>query len=78
MVFKRKKNIFKNVLFSFLFVILDITAKKLPDNTGRGGIIFKVKEGTWNVVSEKIKAEVNKVNPNAELMLSYMEEEYDK
>ena len=29
----------------------------LPDNTGRGGIIFKVKEGTWNVVSEKIKAE---------------------
>ena len=31
----------------------------LPDNTGRGGIIFKVKEGTWNVVSEKIKAEVN-------------------
>ncbi|RHR95275.1 hypothetical protein DWW20_19720 [Ruminococcus sp. AF14-5] len=35
MVFKRKKNIFKNVLFSFLFVILDITAKKLPDNTGR-------------------------------------------
>ena len=45
----------------------------LPDNTGRGGIIFKVKEGTWNVVSEKIKAEVNKVNPNAELMLSNME-----
>ena len=49
----------------------------LPDNTGRGGIIFKVKEGTWNVVSEKIKAEVNKVNPNAELMLSNMEEVYD-
>ena len=33
--------------------------------------------GTWNVVSEKIKAEVNKVNPNAELMLSNMEEVYD-
>ena len=49
----------------------------LPDNTGRGGIIFKVKEGTWNVVSEKIKAEVNKVNPNAELMLSNIEEVYD-
>ena len=49
----------------------------LPDNTGRGGIIFKVKEGTWNIVSEKIKAEVDKVNPNAELILSNMEEVYD-
>ena len=49
----------------------------LPDNIGRGGIIFKVKEGTWNIVSEKIKAEVNKVNPNAELMLSNIEEVYD-
>ena len=28
-------------------------------------------------LSEKIKAEVNKVNPNAELMLSNMEEVYD-
>ena len=49
----------------------------LPDNIGRGGIIFKVKEGTWNIVSEKIKAEVNKVNPNAELMLSNIEKVYD-
>lgn len=49
----------------------------LPDSISRGGLIFKVKEGTWNFVSEKIKAEVNKVNSNAELMLSNMEEVYD-
>ena len=36
-----------------------------------------MKEGTWNIVSEKIKAEVDKVNPNAELILSNMEEVYD-
>ena len=36
-----------------------------------------MKEGIWNIVSEKIKAEVDKVNPNAELILSNMEEVYD-
>ena len=30
-----------------------------------GHIIFKVKEGTWNKVSQKLYEEVNKVNPNA-------------
>ena len=50
----------------------------LPDNT----LLTSKTLGYWRELincklSEKIKAEVNKVNPNAELMLSNMEEVYD-
>lgn len=49
----------------------------LPQTTERGHPIFKVKEGMWKVVAEKLKAEVAKIDPNAELDLSNMEEVYD-
>lgn len=49
----------------------------LLKSTERGHPIFKVKEGMWKVVAEKLKAEVAKIDPNAELDLSNMEEVYD-
>ena len=41
-------------------------------------MIFKFKEGTWKNVSQKLREEAYKVNPNAELRLINMEEKYDK
>lgn len=71
------KGVIKNISYNAPIHPVAPAMFHLPDSRDRGGIIFKVKEGTWNIVSEKIKAEVNKVNPNAELMLSNMEEVYD-
>ncbi|WP_290233123.1 ABC transporter permease [Bacteroides acidifaciens] len=71
------KGVIKNISYNAPIHPVAPAMFHLPDSRDRGGIIFKVKEGTWDIVSEKIKAEVNKVNPNAELMLSNMEEVYD-
>ena len=71
------KGVIKNISYNAPIHPVAPAMFHLPDSRDRGGIIFKVKEGTWNIVSEKIKAEVNKVNPNAELMLSNIEEVYD-
>ena len=43
-----------------------------------GHIIFKVKEGTWNKVSQKLYEEVNKVNPNAIVDLVNMGDTYNE
>lgn len=71
------KGVIKNISYNAPIHPVAPAMFHLPDSRDRGGIIFKVKEGAWNIVSEKIKAEVNKVNPNAELMLSNMEEVYN-
>ncbi|WP_294553940.1 ABC transporter permease [uncultured Bacteroides sp.] len=71
------KGVIKNISYNAPIHPVAPAMFHLPDSRDKGGIIFKVKEGTWDIVSEKIKAEVNKVNPNAELMLSNMEEVYD-
>ena len=71
------KGVIKNISYNAPIHPVAPAMFHLPDSRDRGGPIFKVKEGTWNIVSEKIKAEVNKVNPNAELMLSNIEEVYD-
>lgn len=71
------KGVIKNISYNAPIHPVAPAMFHLPDSRDRGGVIFKVKEGTWNIVSEKIKAEVDKVNPNAELMLSNMEEVYD-
>ena len=71
------KGVIKNISYNAPIHPVAPAMFHLPDSRDRGGIIFKVEEGTWDIVSEKIKAEVNKVNPNAELMLSNMEEVYD-
>ena len=43
-----------------------------------GHIIFKVKEGTWNKVSQKLYEELNKVNPNAIVDLVNMGDTYNE
>lgn len=50
----------------------------LQKGRDNGHIIFKVKEGTWNKVSQKLHEEVNKVNPNAILDLENMEDTYNE
>ena len=49
----------------------------LQKNNDRGHLIFKVKEGTWNKVSQNLQEEVHKVNPDAILDLINMEEAYN-
>lgn len=43
----------------------------------RKHIIFRVREGSWNVVSEKLGEEIRKINPDSEYTLLNMEEVYD-
>ena len=50
----------------------------LQKGRDNGHIIFKVKEGTWNKVSQKLYEEVNKVNPNAIVDLVNMEDTYNE
>lgn len=50
----------------------------LQKDRDNGHIIFKVKEGTWSKVSQKLHEEVNKVNPNAILDLENMEDTYNE
>lgn len=41
-------------------------------------ILFKVKEGTWKSVTQRLQEDVNKLNPNVNLRICNIEEEYDK
>ena len=50
----------------------------LQKGRDNGHIIFKVKEGTWSKVSQKLHEEVNKVNPNAILDLENMDDTYNE
>ena len=43
----------------------------------RKHIIFRVREGSWNVVSEKLGEEIRKINPDSGYTLLNMEEVYD-
>lgn len=43
----------------------------------RKHIIFRTREGSWNVVSEKLGMEIRKINPDSEYTLLNMEEVYD-
>lgn len=47
------------------------------ESTDKGDLMFKVKEGTWKSVSQKLREEVRKENPDMELHLINMEETYD-
>ena len=49
----------------------------LPESKERGDFIFKFKEGTWNAVSQKLREEAYKGNPDRELYLVNIEEVYD-
>jgi ABC-type antimicrobial peptide transport system permease subunit len=48
------------------------------DNGNRKHFIFRVKEGAWKTVSQKLKEEAHKANPNAELYLINLEETYNE
>lgn len=49
----------------------------LKRNRESGHCIFKVKEGSWDAVSQKLMEEAHKADPNAEFNLINMEKVYD-
>lgn len=76
------KGVIKNIYYNAPIHPVTPAIFFLPDNKqkseNRGHLIFKFKEGTWKNVSQKLREEAYKVNPNAELRLINMEEKYDE
>ena len=76
------KGVIKNIYYNAPIHPVTPAIFFLPDNKqkseSRGHLIFKFKEGTWKNVSQKLREEAYKVNPNAELRLINMEEKYDE
>ena len=76
------KGVVKNIYYNAPIHPVTPAIFFLPDNKqkseSRGHLIFKFKEGTWKNVSQKLREEAYKVNPNAELRLINMEEKYDE
>ncbi|MDD3038580.1 FtsX-like permease family protein [Bacteroides sp.] len=50
----------------------------LPKDKNEGDLIIKVKDGAWKTVNQKLKEEINKMDPNARIQLIQMEERYNE
>ena len=73
----RVKGVIKDIYYNAPIHPVSPAMFSLQKNNDRGHLIFKVKEGTWNKVSQNLQEEVHKVNPDAILDLINMEEAYN-
>ena len=76
------KGVIKDICYNAPIYPVTPTVFFLPgnerDNGNRKHFIFRVKEGAWKTVSQKLKEEAHKANPNAELYLINLEETYNE